>query len=302
VPLEKFIGNFAPKYKLDLPGLGEKSAEFKPEVSAKKRGFLIEFLINREVGEKLISIGNLVERFRLVSCAEANPASPIGKFIDRRKISTLPVFEQSCYFDSREDKVYIFNLDIKSGRVLGFAIRKIDDSFSGPKYNIKNYAEFKKNGLVPGLTDSFIQEVDSINNYFNILNVDFTKDVTVTEGQIDAMFVRNCVATTGVTKSKNLLGSLLSKKNARVLFDNDKAGKTQTLEFIKEGYRVFLWSKLTFALKKEYPGQIREIRSIKDVNDLFRFMLNHDTDLDFTRFNLFLDKYFSDSAFDLLLV
>jgi hypothetical protein len=302
VPFEKLVSHFALKYGLTIPGVEQKKVEFKPSVSSNKRGFLIEFLINREVGRKLLDFKEIAHRFSLKPCSKAPADSPIRKFIELRKINRLPVFEQSCYYDSREDKVYIFNLDLKSGRIIGFAIRRIDDGYIGPKYNIKNYSELKKNGLAAELDDSFIQQVDSLNNYFNILNIDFTRNITITEGQIDAMFVDNCIATTGVTKSKQLLASLVTKANCRIFFDNDKAGKTQSISLLMQGYTVFLWTKLLSDLYKSWPVHRREIKEIKDVNDLFRFMLSRDPVLDFTAFNRFINPYFSNSAFDLIFV
>ena len=303
VPLEKFISKFALKYALGVPGVEKKKVEYKPATSIKKKGFLIEFLINREVGKQLLVFSEVVDRFSLIPCKDAESDSPIGKFIEKRKINKLPVFEQSCYYDSRQDKVYIFNLDLKSGKIIGFALRRIDDDYPGPKYDIKNYTEFKKNGLVPELDDDFITQVNSLNNYFNILNINFTQKITITEGQIDSMFVRNCIATTGVTKSKQLLASLVTKENSRIFFDNDKAGKAASIELLMKGYSVFLWNLLITDLRKTYPALTKEINTkIKDVNDLFRFMLNQQTALTFNEFNETLDKYFSDSAFDLLLV
>jgi len=303
VPLEKFISKFALKYTLGVPGVEKKKVEYKPATSIKKKGFLIEFLINREVGKHLLVFSEVVDRFSLIPCKDAEADSPIGIFIEKRKINKLPVFEQSCYYDSRQDKVYIFNLDIKSGKVIGFALRRINDDYPGPKYDIKNYTEFKKNGLVPDLDEDFITQVNSLNNYFNILNINFTQKITITEGQIDSMFVRNCIATTGVTKSKQLLASLVTKEKSRIFFDNDKAGKEASIELLMKGYSVFLWNLLITDLRKTYPALTKEITTkVKDVNDLFRFMLNQQPALTFDEFNETLDKYFSDSAFDLLLV
>jgi hypothetical protein len=301
VPLDRFVSNFAIKYGLEVPNFSKKP-EFKPKLSPKKKGFLIEFLINREVGRKLLDFGELVSRFSLKPCKDADAGSLVAQFVETRGIDRLQSFEQSCYYDSRQDKIYIFNLDLRSGKVLGFALRKLDDAAPGPKYNIKNYSELKKNGLVRGMEDEFISEIDQLNNYFNILNVDFTRKVTITEGQIDSMFVDNCIATTGVTKSKALLHSLVTKKNSRILFDNDKAGKGQTIELLKKGYSVFLWNKAIYALRRDYPESMAAIRKIKDVNDLFKFLSTKDPGMDFSKFNGFIDRYFSDSPFDLLLV
>ncbi len=107
------------------------------------------------------------------------------------------------------------------------------------------------------------------NNYYNILNVNFGEKITVTEGQIDSMFVKNSISTTGVTKSKSILKSLLTKRNSRILFDNDSAGKSESIKLIQEGYSVFLWSKLISDLKRKYPNLIIDAHKIKDINDLY---------------------------------
>lgn len=298
VPLSKVVEKFANRYNLEIPNVSP--VEFKPTDSSSRKGSIIEFLINKEIGKKLLVFSDLVNRFSLTPCSDASPDSAISKYVSSRKIDALPAFKKSCYFDSRNDKIYLFNLDLRSGRVLGFAIRRISEDWSGPKYDIKNYGEFKKTGLVSGLDDDFIIKVNTINNYFNVLNVDFTKPITLTEGQIDSMFVRNCIATTGVTKGQFLLDNLLIKKNTRILFDADLAGKKASLELLGKGYQVFLWSAALRDLSKKYRNDFKEIKKIKDVNDLFKYMESRDPGTTFDTFNLFLDNYFSNSQFDML--
>lgn len=302
VSAKNFISHFAKKYSLSLPSI-EQKVELKPTTGKNRKGSIIEFLINQEVGKKLLVFSDLVYRFALSPCSEARPDSPIGKYIESRKLNKLPVFEQSCYYDSRQDKIYLFNLDLKSGKILGFAIRRINSDWTGPKYDIKTYSELKKNGLIRDLDDEFIQRVNSINNYFNILNINFSQPVSITEGQIDAMFIRNCIATTGVTKGKQLLDNLLIKNNTRILFDNDRAGQEASIELLKKGYSVFLWTTLLSDLRKRNPKDSTILRNeVKDINDLFKYMLTRDTSLNFDTFNQFIDNYFSNSVFDMLSV
>lgn len=302
VSANKFISYFAKKYSLALPSL-EQKAELKPVTTSKRKGSIIEFLINQEVGKKLLVFRDLIDRFSLTPCAAADPRSPIGKYVESRKLNQLPVFEQSCYYDSRQDKIYLFNLDLKSGRVLGFAIRRISSDWTGPKYDIKTYSELQKNGLISDLDDEFIQRVNSINNYFNILNIDFSKPVSITEGQIDAMFIRNCIATTGVSKGKQILENLLIKNNTRIIFDNDEAGRGAAIDLLKKGYSVFLWANVLLDLRKKHPTDLKFIRNeIKDINDLFKYLFSKDQSLNFNSFNEFIDNYFSNSIFDLLSV
>jgi hypothetical protein len=300
--LPKFISKFSLKYSLGVPDVKSSEVKWVPQTNKKKRGSLIELLINHNATEHLLRIDYLVDRFSLVPCEEAEPDSEIGLFISRRHLTDLPSFKESAYFDSRKDKVYLFNLDLRSGKVLGFAIRRIGEDSFGPKYLIKNYSELKKNGLIKNIDDSLLADIDNINNYFNILNVDFSKPILVTEGQIDAMFLNNSIATTGISKSKLLLENLLSKSNTLILFDSDSAGKTQSIDLIKKGYKVFLWNKVMSDLRKKYFTDYRKVRLIKDVNDLFIFMYEHDNSLTFDQFNDFIMGYFSESPLDLLYV
>lgn len=299
--IPKFISKFALKYSLGVP---EVKAETKwvPQTSKKKRGSLIELLINKNASDHLLKIEEVVRRFSLTPCSEIDPDTELGIFIKNRGLDTLPAFQKCSYFDSREDKIYLFNLDQRTGKILGFAIRRIGEDITGPKYLIKNYSELKKNGLVRNVEDDIITDIDSINNYFNVLNVDFSKPILVTEGQIDAMFLNNSIATTGISKSKLLLENLLSKSHTLILFDSDMAGKTQSIDLIKKGYRVFLWNKVMADLRKKYNEDYRNVRLIKDVNDLYSFMLKHDRSLTFDSFNTFVLQYFSESPLDLLYV
>ena len=302
VDISKFISKFSLKYSLGLPDI-KTEAKWDPQTNRKKRGSLIELLINNQVGDHLLRIDQLVERFSLIPCNEALSDSQVGQFIKKRRLIDLPSFNECSYCDSRDNKVFLFNLDLKSGKVLGFAIRRIGEDVVGPKYLIKNYSELKKNGLIRKIGDEMISDIDSINNYFNVMNINFSKPVMVTEGQIDAMFLNNAIATTGISKSKLLLENLLSKSNTLIFFDSDDAGKRQSIDLIKKGYRVFLWNKVFHDLRKKYPSaEYRKIRLIKDVNDLYGFMKDCDQTLDFNSFNEFVLDYFSESPLDLLYV
>jgi hypothetical protein len=302
VDLTKFISKFSLKYSLGVPDIKSPEVKWTPQTTRKKRGSLIEFLISKNVGDHLLRIDAMVDRFSLSPCCEADADSRVGSFIRNRSLLDLPLFNECAYFDSRDDKIYLFNIDLKSGKVLGFAIRRIGEDVIGPKYLIKNYSELKKNGLVRNVEDDIVSDIDSINNYFNVLNVDFSKPILVTEGQIDAMFLNNSIATTGISKSKLLLENLLSKSNTLILFDSDVAGKTQSVDLIKKGYRVFLWNKMMADLRKKYNADYRNVRLIKDVNDLYSFMLKHDSSLTFDSFNATVLQYFSESPLDLLYV
>jgi len=301
VKLPKFLTDFAIKYSLQIPVISAEAGKTKVETGT-KRGSLIEFLMNPKVKDILINFKQLADRFFLTPCHEAPADSPIGIYVRSRNLMELPAFEKSCYFDSRHDKMYIFNLDLRSGRVLGLSIRRISDDYSGPKYDIKNYSQFIKNGLIPAADESTITKIDIINSYFNILNIKFNQPIIVLEGQIDAMFLSNSIATTGVTKSKNILGTLISKRNARILFDNDQAGKKETFKLLQDGYQVFMWSKLIMDLRRQYPNERNKVNAIKDINNLYNFYVDMGDKQSYDEFNKLIMGYFSESIFDLIFV
>jgi hypothetical protein len=298
--LTGIIQKFAVKYSLSIPDTVIKKAEFIHNAAPKRKGSLIEIFISKGIGKHLLKLDDIVDRFSLTPCKDAPNGSPIWEFVQFRQLTKLPLFEQSCYYDNREDKIYIFNLDIKSNRILGFSARKII-STDGPKYLIKNYSEFKKTGLIPKkLADDIIIDIDTLNNYYNVMNVNFSKPVIITEGQIDAMFLRNSMASTGVTKINLLLDNILTRDNSLIFFDNDKAGRTQSISLIKKGYRVFMWSKLLTDLKLLYPTDwLKSIKKIKDVNDLFIFMSSKNTLITFDEFNEYIINYFSETELDI---
>lgn len=299
VPLHKFVSKYSLEYSLYVPNIDMTSKI--PSINlGNNRGSIIEAIINPKVRNSLLDFSYISDRFSLIPCKDADPKSKVGEYVRSRNLTGLPAFDKSCFYDSRENKIYIFNLDLISGKVLGLAIRKIDDSMYGPKYNIKNYTDLKKNNIVSDIEEDILNKINAINNYFNILNINFNSPVIVTEGQIDSMFLDNSIATTGVSKSKTLLESILSKKNARILFDNDKAGKEESLKFIKQGYRVFMWSKIISDLKVKYPNLIKDINQIKDVNDLYSFTKKINPDIGFLEFNNSISDNFTESMYDLL--
>jgi hypothetical protein len=301
VDLPKFISKFSLKYSLGVPDLKSSDVKWVATTTKKKRGSLIELLINKNATDHLLRIDYLAERFSLIPCEEADPNSKVGQFIKNRELFNLHSFNECSYFDIADDKIYLFNLDHRSGKVLGFAVRRLENEF-GPKYLIKNYSELKKSGLVKNIEDDLLSDIDTVNNYFNVLNVNFSKPIIVTEGQIDSMFLDNSIATTGISKSKLLLDNLLSKSNTLILFDSDSAGKSQSVSLIKDGYRVFLWNRVFKDLCVKYGVTSQKAKSIKDINDLFIFMRKYESDLTIVNFNIFILQYFSDSHFDLLWV
>jgi hypothetical protein len=296
-PLSKFISEFSLRYSLPIPDFKKEEAKIKIDVRSKRASIFTDILDPR-VNSSLLKIEDLADRFFLSPCKDAPHDSEIWQYIKDRKLTDLPGFENSCYYDRSQEKIFIFNLDYRSGKVLGLSMRKTREDLPGPKYNIKTYSDFKEGRLID-LSDDLISKIDRINGFFNIMNVDFSRPIIILEGQLDSMFIRNSMAISGVSKSKKDLKNIVPISRSFILFDNDKAGRSAAIEMIQSGYRVFLWSKLVADLRREFPDLRKEINVIKDINDLYVFFNDH-SGLTLDQFNDRIFSYFSESAYDLI--
>ena len=297
--IHKFVRILGLKYGLYLPELNKKP-EFSITYKDQKKGFLFEFLLNNKLNKKLININHLAMQFGLIPITKLDYSTNLGSYIKSRCLNQSSSFNNSCYYDTKLDKIYICNIDLKSNKLIGLAIRYINSNF-GLKYNIKNYSELIKSTVVDNVFDNkFIKKLDLLNNYFNLLNIKFNESILVTEGQFDSMFLNNCIATTGVAKIDTLLLNF-SKNQIKIIFDNDKAGKSSSIKLLKSGYTVFLWSQLIQSLKKKYPFKVKEIKKIKDINDLYCFLFDLEN-ISISDFNQLINNYFSNNPFDLIMI
>jgi hypothetical protein len=123
----------------------------------------------------------------------------------------------------------------------------------------------------------------------------------MTEGQFDSMFIYNAIATSGASKARSIFSNLGAKGASQVVFDRDKAGKTQMMNFIKQGYSVFLWNKAIGDLKRRFSSvdDMIALNRVKDINDLFCYIHDRDESYTLDEFNDWLNSYFSDSVFDM---
>ena len=106
--------------------------------------------------------------------------------------------------------------------------------------------------------EGVVDNLDKLSLLFNILTVDFSRDLTICEGPIDSMFINNCIALCGASKLNNYFDDI---PYVRYLFDNDVTGKEHSINKVKDGKKTFLWNK--------YLDEIglRDCK-IKDMNDL----------------------------------
>jgi hypothetical protein len=296
--LSEFVAKMSREHGIMLPSFVLEDG-FKATPTPKKtENQLIRFLTSDT--SQLVTISEVINRFSLKRLDMVPDTSIAYQYIKSRYLHLIKDYGDFLYTDSQDNKVFIFNFDKKSGKLLGFAMRTLNESIS-QKYIIRSYTDLTQIFSQLGISKQLVDDANFLNNYFNILNIDFSKPIRITEGQFDSMFIDNAIATSGATKARSIFAELGAKSATQVIFDRDKAGKTQMMNFIKQGYSVFLWNKAIGDLKKKYSTKddLLNLTKVKDINDLFKFLQTRDTNHSIEKFNVWINGYFSESIFDL---
>jgi len=187
-------------------------------------------------------------------------------------------------YDPRRKQLYIFNLS-NTGKVVGLQVRELQSN-RGPKYKTWNLQKiYEKLNIDHNIDEDELDQLNKISMLFGILQVDMTKDFTIFEGPIDALFMKNSIGITGVKKQVIEWNDI---PTARYFFDNDISGKSKMIQKIKTGQRVFMWEK--FLQDYNIPT-----KKIKDLNDLVKYEYVHKKN-SLSK----LDHYFTSDALDIV--
>jgi predicted RNA-binding Zn-ribbon protein involved in translation (DUF1610 family) len=296
MPLRRFVSTFAQKFEIDISAL---DIEFDAEYDSRDRLVRIEdnnvmkFLSDSGALGTMLDVAYVRDRFSLINVRTMSQGTKTWQFLENRRLFNIPNVDEFIYGDNSDSLIYIFNYHRHTGKILSLATRKIEYK----KYKVIPYSHICDSLHIPKVEEHY-QFVDELGEYFNLLNVDFTKPVRVTEGQIDSMFLHNGMAMQGVTKSMFIL-DYVADENVWTMFDRDKGGITASVREIQNGRKTFMWSLLLKRLKRRFPSEIPSLLKIKDTNDLYKFLYDR-TKLPFWRFNSLIDGYFTSSKFDMV--
>lgn len=197
----------------------------------------------------------------------------IGRGIEPDKHKNI--YQAKYWKNEDESEWIIVMLNRRDTKLLGMQVRNLKE---GRKrmfkiYNFENILEWVNLAKEePKLID--INELviyNKLSYYFNILNVDFDRMITVFEGYLDSLFYPNSIGLVGVNTDFRFLEN--SGFDLQYFFDNDEAGFKKSEEKLKEGYTVFLWNKLFESIvdqknSKDPFGLLHRISKVKDVNKL----------------------------------
>lgn len=206
---------------------------------------------------------------------------------------------QAKYWKNEDEYEWIIvMLNRRDDKVLGIQIRNLKE---GKRrmfkiYNYENLLEWVSIGKdLPESDMSQLVIYNKLSYYFNILNVDFGRKITVFEGYLDSLFFPNSIGLVGVNTDYRFLEN--NNLELQYFFDNDEAGFKKSEEKIKEGWPVFLWKKffedVVNKKKTDDPYKLLyRISKVKDINKLSQLMSNP-----YSKMNL--QSFFSNDILDI---
>lgn len=206
---------------------------------------------------------------------------------------------QAKYWKNEDEHEWIIAmLNRRGDKVLGMQIRNLKEGRRRmfKIYNYENLLEWVNIGKdVEDYDMSQLVIYNKLSYYFNILNVDFGRTITVFEGYLDSLFFPNSIGLVGVNTDYRFLEN--NNLDLKYFFDNDEAGYKKSEEKIKDGYPVFLWKKLFEDIvdKKKTDDPYRllhRISKVKDINKLSELVPDP-----YRKLNL--DNFFSSDILDI---
>lgn len=163
-------------------------------------------------------------------------------------------------YNPKTRRLFILNLDNTSTKVISYQIRNLDNY--GNRYSTYKMSKMREFlGLKMTEDEELNANLDAASMIFNLLRVDFSIPVTIFEGPLDSVFMKNSIALAGAHKNTLEFDQI---STVRYFLDDDLTGKKISMEKIKIDKSVFLWSKY----KKIYNLQRTKI---KDLNQLILY-------------------------------
>lgn len=279
-PLDKFLNDFGQEFE------GSDQITIINYIKDNKKGFSLgeslDFHLFEKINKLALSFDELTLGFNIY---------PINYLTYRAypylKSRLLHHKTENFAYDPRKKELYVFNLNNKN-KIVGFQVRKLDSSGYGPKYrtyNIQRIYDHLK--LKLSVSDEDLDQINKISMLFGILQVDLSREFTVFEGPIDAMFMNNSIGLTGVKKQ---IADFDEIPTTRYMFDNDIEGKSKMIEKLKKGQYVFMWDKFI----KDFNINRKKV---KDLNDLIQYEYNKKTGCLSN-----IDNYFTNDELDIVFV
>jgi len=250
--------------------------------------------INRSLFPEIEDLGITFEEFyKTYNAKPISKNSSVYLYLKGRLLNTrLDLFA----INETTNQLFILNYNHFNKKIISFQIRKLN------KYNNNKYLTYNIERINTDLGRDIILKVEEFSNMskinklstvFNLLNIDFRKEITIFEGPLDSIFIPNSIGLASISRDKEAFLDLPYK---RFLLDNDKAGKLESIKLIRDGNKVFLWKKFIKDFKiNDYIKDKTDNK--KDLNDIIKLCFKYKLDA-----YKHINEYFSDSPYHILLI
>ncbi len=238
----------------------------------------LKYLLNLE--EVIESINNNFE-LSLKDVTPIKKNSIVYNYLVNRGISEelhSNIYQGKNYLGSERYENVICLLNKNKNKILSIQIRNLKEG-RNRNFKIFNFETLYlwTKGNIDDIDVNTVAIYNKISYFFNILNVDFSKKVTIFEGYLDSLFFPNSIGVVGTNTDMRFLED--NNIDIQYFYDNDNSGNIKSVEKIKMGYKVFLWNKLfeyivSMKSKSDPYKLYQKISSVKDLNKLATFVIN----------------------------
>lgn len=250
---------------------------------------------------KLIKIDEFIEfynthpEYKLTNIKPVEVNGIIYKYLESRCIKDDPnIYEGIYHFTDTWKEPVLIILNKHKNLILGMQLRNIKDDKDKRFYKIYDFSMIY-NIMYPNnkIDDIELITYNKLSHFFNILNVNFNEPVTIFEGYLDSIFVKNSIGTIGTNTD---LEFLLKDESLQLRFfhDNDKAGFDASIKMIKQDKPVFLWNLLFKDLLKNKSDKYSAQKYFSTIKDLNKFIIEMNDE------NINFDRYYSKDQFDMI--
>lgn len=236
-----------------------------------------------DIDELCVTRDELKNTLHLHEC-DGTDGTNFGMFYLHNRLQ----YDHSKYlYDQNNNYLYVLNLT-PTGRVFGLQTRDLDEKRAKKygkykTYSIRTIWETLIGRVIDDDMIGFYEEYETLSMFFNVLVVDYSKPVFVTEGPMDAIILGNSVALCGGSKKVDFGMDLY------YIYDSDRDGVKYAINALNEGNYVFMWTKYIKDNNLPY-------RKKWDINDLFLYYSEKRTNIP----NIL--PYFTNDKCDILLL
>lgn len=178
-------------------------------------------------------------------------------------------------YSPKDKRIVVLNLAPKE-KVIGFQTRSLVKKANSRylTYDIEKIYEEANKELI--ISEEELISAKKVSTLFNVMMVDFEREVTMFEGPIDSMFIPNSIGLATAGRSTEEFDEI---PTIRYMFDNDSTGKKKMMEKLKRGRKIFIWEKFLKEthIERDWENYLKGVdknnrdkypKQIGDLNDL----------------------------------